>query len=257
MKVLLITTMTAVLCAAPMTGFAQSNRVQGTFIGADANWFNPLNWSTGAVPDENTDVVISGRANVVIDPAAGPSAVAIRNLTLTGHSTLETKPGSMFHARLELIQNSSELIHRATDAGCGTDCGDLIVTWNSGLRLNPTPKTKRDIVLVSTATLIVGIGGTAPATAAALGAGTYASLTGESVTVGGKLKVEFLYGFTPTPGDTFTIIRSTSPIAGGYRRLVEGSMVARIGDVGLFLAYGRDETGQTREHVLLARQIGS
>src|SRR6185369_888118 len=91
----------------------------------------------------------------------------------------------------------------------------------------------------------------------ALGAGTYATFTGDSVTVGGKLKVEFLYGFTPTAGDSFTIIRSTSPIAGSYRRLVEGSMVARVGDVGLYLAYGRDGTGQTPEHVLLARQIGS
>jgi hypothetical protein len=253
----LIVTLTAVLCAAPTTSLAQSNRVQGTFIGTDANWFNPLNWSNGAVPDENTDVVIAGRANVVIDPAAGPPEVAIRNLTLTGRATLETMPGATFHARLELIQNGARLIHRATDAGCGTDCGDLIVTWNAGLQLNPTPKTKRDIVLQSTAKLTVGIGGTTPATEAAHGAGTYATLTGESVTVGGKLKVEFLYGFTPSPGDTFAIIRSASPIAGSYRRLVEGSMVARIGEVGLFLTYGRDETGQVREHVLLARQIGS
>ncbi len=201
--------------------------------------------------------MITGKANVVIDPAAGSPVVTVRNLTLTGHATLETKSGTTFHARLELIENGSQLIHRATDAGCGTDCGDLIVTWNAGLRLNPTPKAKRDIVLQSTATLTVGIGGTVPATAAALGAGTYATLTGDSVTVGGKLKVEFLYGFTPSPGDIFTIIRSTSPIAGNYRRLVEGSMVTRVGDVGLYLAYGRDGTGQTREHVLLARQIGS
>jgi hypothetical protein len=257
MKCFMTIAMTAVLCSVPVASIAQSSRIQGNFVGTDGNWFNPVNWSTGAVPDDNTDVFITGRAHVVIDPAAGPPEVTVRNLTLTGRATLETKPGSTFHARLELIENGSQLIHRATDAGCGTECGDLIVTWNAGLLLNPTPKTKRDIIMQSTATLTVGLGGTAPATEAALGAGTYATLTGESVKVGGKLKVEFLYGFMPSPGDSFTIIRSTSPIAGSYRRLTEGSMVARIGDVGLYLTYGRDETGQTREHVLLARQIGS
>lgn len=250
-----LTTIFATAALAALTTLSQAQtRTLGFYVGTDGNWFNPANWSTGSVPDANTDVVIAGPSHVVIDPAMGSALVNIHDLLIVCDATLETKAGTTFLSRNELIVGG-ELIHRSTQAGSGAEAGDLLIAWSSA-KLNPTPKSKRIIVLQGVA-LSMGLGGTIPASPTAMGPGTYATLTGEQVQVNGKLKVELYYGFTPRAGQTFTIIRSATPILGSYDGLREGSLVARFGDVGLYLGYGRDAAGRIREHILLARQIRS
>src|ERR1044072_1621888 len=206
-----LTTLRATAAFAALATMSQAQtRTLGLYVGTDGNWFKPANWSTGAVPDSNTDVIIAGHVHVVIDPTLGAPLVDIHDLPVTCAAVLETKAGTTFLRRNELIVGG-ELIHRSTQAGSGDEIGDLFVAWGSA-KLNPTPKSKRIIVLQSSATLSVGLGGSVPASPAALGPGTYANLTGERVQVGGRLEVELYYGFRPRPGQTFTNGQSASPI---------------------------------------------
>ncbi len=246
-----------VLMTLGSSGFAG----QGHYIGTDANWFNPQNWSNGRVPDAKTHALISGRVHVVMDPALESAEeppgrrtpFKWAGITLKNGAVLETLEGMTYSCGREMIESGAQLIHRGTQAS--QDGGILIMRADAGLRLNPTPKTKRDIVMQSTVVATFGIGGTTPASPAAAGRGCYATLTGDNITVGGDLAVELHYGFVPEPGQSFTIVKASKSLKGSYRGLREGSLVARFGDVGLFLTYGRDPSGRICEHVLVARQI--
>jgi hypothetical protein len=175
--------------------------------------------------------------------------VTIRDLTVSGYGTLETLPGTVWTSRNEYIYGS--LIHRGTDASADLD-GTSFYALNpddpeQGWSLNPTPKSKRTVVLQSSIT--VGLGGTMAAGPGRVGQGYYANLSAQQVEVSGRLNVEFKYGFVPQAGDVFRIVSAES-VRGQYAGLPEGAMVKRIGNIGLFIHY------RTREHILLARQVG-
>ncbi len=238
------------------------------FVGTDGNWFNPANWNTGRVPDAATDVVI-GAAQVVIDPALGPADVTIRDLAVVDGGTLTTLPGTIMHTRDELVVNGGDILHQSS----GSEGGSMVVggtctpldpvacalqPWN-GMRMNPTPKSRRDVLLKTGAVSQFGLGGSAPATLTRTtagwqldaGVGHYATLTAESATLDGRLELSLHYGFSPRPGDTFQIITAKRRLVGQFIGLPEGAPVACTADnVGLYISY---QGGTGNDVVLTAR----
>ncbi len=218
------------------------------FVGTDGNWFNARNWSNGHLPGRGDDVVIGPGKRVVVDPSAGYLKVVLRDILISSLGSVETLPGIVWTTRNEVVEG--QLIHRGTDASTDLDGVGLYLAAGSGssggVWLNPTPKSKRIIVLSS---FKVGLGGTEAAAPGKVGRGYYANMTSQYALVGGSLDIEFKYGFVPHAGDIFRILKA-GRIEGRYAGLPEGAMVKRIGDIGLFIHY------TTREHILLARQIG-
>ena len=210
------------------------------YTGLDRNWFNPMNWSTGTIPGRDTHVVLDGLDSVVIDPARGTTQVAIGDLHMTGLARLTTLPGTTFSTRNEHITDFALLDHHSTNAG-GLD-GEIVISGNAGLRINPSTQNKRTLILTSTVanvatpTVQFGLGGTAPAIPGRLGPGTYATLHAERAVLAGRLRVALHYGFQPQVGDRFQII--TAGAAGGrFDNAREGEQVAAFDDVGLFITY--------------------
>lgn len=246
----------ATCCFGGVAGNSTARADVLTFTGSAPNWFAPSNWDGGRVPGAGDDVVIGGGRSVVIDPALGSASVTFRDLTITGGASLETLPGTIFTSRNETIDGGS-LIHRSTRAfDTVGDFGTLRITpcmgsTCGGIRFNPTPKSKRIIVLSSS--VAFGLGGIVAASTLvpdAYGAGHYATLTTEDATLGGALDLELLYGFVPTIGQTFQIITvGTAGGGGGVRTglftspldgstiLGEGALVRGFGDVGLYISY--------------------
>jgi hypothetical protein len=235
-----------------------------TFTGSTPNWFAPSNWDGGRVPGADDDVLIGGGRTVVIDPALGPAEVTFRDITITGDATLETLPGTIYTSRNETLDDGN-LIHRSTRAfDTVGDFGTLRVLPCSGftcggIKFNPTPKTKRDIVLQSSVTF--GLGGATAASnlvSAAFGAGHYATLTTDNATLGGTLDLELFYGFTPTLGQSFQIINvgmagpGSGTRTGQFDGLGEGAFVKGFRDVGLYISYAG---GNGNDVVLTAAAI--
>ncbi|HLO97178.1 MAG TPA: PEP-CTERM sorting domain-containing protein [Fimbriimonas sp.] len=206
-----------------------------TYTGLDGGiWHVASNWDTGMVPDANTNVIINGK-RVTGDENA---VYELKNILITSFGSVETKAGSTWLAEDETIVDGT-LIHRSTNA-INTGTGTLSFAGSGssgGVWLNPTPKSKRIIVLQSSVQLRVGIGGSIAASAAAMGPGTYATLTGEQVTLAGELQLESFYGFVPTPGQQFQIITSTGGTFGQFDGLGEGSIVGGLGGYAMAISY--------------------
>lgn len=252
------------------------------FIGTDSNWFNPANWSSGRVPDTEDDVVLDADDNVVIDPSLGRMPVQIRDLTIRDKARLETLPDAHLITRDELVQGQGQLIHRSSASE-----GDTLIISASpnnsalrhghgGLRLNPTPKSKRDVILKSSATVEFGLGGREPASLTTAadgsvrvqnGAGHYATLTADLVVLNSSqgdmrtrldklspgLRLSLHYGFRPVDGDSFQIITSNRLLVDQFRGLPEGALVGCTDDnVGLYISY---IGGDGNDVVLSAKDI--
>jgi hypothetical protein len=283
------------------------------YIGRDGNWFNPSNWSTGRVPGAQDDVVLDAGDTVLIDPAQGTAAVHIRDLLVGRGATLETRPGTLLQLRDETIEAGAQVNYRGSAVS-----GDTLVVGGSssgtagcagqasigsqwcGLVLNPTPKSKRIIVLQSSVLLEIGLGGLNPAAmrssrngqiAVAAGPGHYATLSANSLSIDGQLWLNLHYGFQPLPGERYTVLRGGRSSQGQFIGLGEGALAACTANgVGLYVSYrggdGNDvelraalptrqdcahaavqplqqwqgqtpQTAAIREHVLLARQVGT
>jgi hypothetical protein len=250
----IVFSLAAVAATAPAE--AQSATTAARFVGSDGDWFNARNWSTGHVPDAATDVVLAAGAQVVIDPARGSAEVAIRDLTVVDGASLTTLPGTIIHTRDEHVGTGGQLVYRSSGAEGGSLVFDpppactspfgCVVAPSRGLTLNPTPKSKRTIILQSSVTTQVGLGGLAPASLTqtragwtlAGGAGHYATLEAEEITLAGPLVVSLHYGFTPRSGDTFHVVTATRRLAGEFRGLPEGAPVGCTAEnVGLYVSY--------------------
>jgi hypothetical protein len=250
------------LCIAGLFACADARAQTPTahYVGTDGNWFLSSNWSTGAVPDAATDVLIDGDSQVVIDPALGSAVVQIRDLTLRNAARLTTRPGTKISTRNELLDGGGFLQYESTEsagdtfaqspdpAGCITNCG--------GIKFNPTAKSKRVVILQSSFTATFGLGGALAAAQGAVGAGRYATLTGEDVTLAGLLGVELFYGFTPSPGDSFQIISALNSLSGQFEGLPEGAMAARFGDTGLFITYQGGDGNDVRLNAVAVPEPG-
>jgi hypothetical protein len=244
-----------VLCAWQAAAVGQV--VTAHYIGTNGNWFNPANWSTGSVPGSKTDVLIDGTSSVVIDPAVGPAMVTIRDLTLAGSAQLETLPGTIFTTRNETLDGTSRLIHRsseARDVAVGPSKFEIADTATlAGPFLQPTPKSKRDVILKTSATLTFYLGGSIPAAVGSVGAGHYANWTTENMTLAGELDINLIYGFIPTVGQTFQIMSASNSATGTFSNLPEGAIAARFPGVALTISY---QGGDGNDVVLTAVESG-
>ena len=63
-------TLSALALLLSLSAQAQTATPAVRYVGSDGNWFNPANWSSGRVPTADSDVVIDGRAEVVITGAS-------------------------------------------------------------------------------------------------------------------------------------------------------------------------------------------
>jgi hypothetical protein len=248
------------------------------FTGTDGDWFNPANWSSGCVPDVDDDVVLDDFDSVMIDPDLGPMPVQVRDLIVRDAARLETLPGSHLITRDELVNDNGEVVHRSSASE-----GELLIIgapsepvagWGyatSTVRLNPTPKSRRDVILKTSATVEFGLGGLAPAsivttstgTVVNAGAGHYATLTADLVVLSGNpgapaqarrlgpgLLLALHYGFEPIDGDSFQIVTVNRRLVDQFRDLPEGALVGcTVDDVGIYITYAG---GNGNDVVLIA-----
>ncbi|CAI8809209.1 hypothetical protein [Methylocaldum szegediense] len=251
--------------------------------GADENWFNPANWSTGRVPGPEDDVLLDADDKVVIDPSLGPMPVQIRDLTIRGRARLETLPGSHLITRDELVQDHGQDIGRSN----ATEGDTLVISTaatpmsrradkgSSNLILNPKSISRRDLILKTGATVTLGLGGREPASLRRSDAGVeirsgeghYATLTADLVVLNSEpgadrpapairklppgLLLTLHYGFRPVDGDRFQIITVNRLLVDHFRYLPEGALVGCTDDnVGLYISY---VGGDGNDVVLYAR----
>ncbi|RYG27759.1 hypothetical protein EON81_29630, partial [bacterium] len=208
------------------------------FVGRDGDWLNPRNWSAGRVPGPSDDVMVRRGQHLVVNPPEGTTMrVTFKDIMVSSYSSVETRPGTIWITRNERVMG--ELIHRSTDAADGAGYDGTLHTLGStssggSTLLNPTAKSKRVVDLQSS--ISFGIGGTEAASPGHVGSGYYANITAQTARVSGDLEVEFMYGFRPRAGDSFTILKADR-IQGRFRNAREGAMVAQIGGIGIFIHY--------------------
>ena len=302
----------AIISALSATAMAQSSSATTPalhFEGRNSDWFDASNWREGRVPGANDDVVLDRGDVVVIDPASRfraanitgtDHAIEIRDLYVGDGAALTTLAGTIMQLRDEHI-GAARIVNRSSGvlgegqyftAALTAGCNECSVTVS-----NPTPKSKRTIVLLSSVTSELGLGGLEPAKIErdaigairlAAGAGHYATLNAQTLLLDGHLWLNLVYGFQPIPGDSFQIFSAERYASGRFVGLPESSLVGcTSAGVGLRISYAGGDGNDvvlhaarasqsacaapsvqligpelppgadtTREHILLARQIG-
>ena len=295
--------MCALAIVSALSGAALAQSTGGNvlhFEGPGSNWFDASNWREGRVPGANDDVVLDRGDSVVIDPAMGQAQIEIRDLYVGDGAAFTTLAGTILLMRDEhigaarIVNRNSGVISEGqyVNAQTNVNCVECGVTLS-----NPTPKTKRVLVLKSSVTSEMGIGGLEPAKIEraatgmirlAAGPGHYATTTAQALLLNGHLWLDLVYGFSPIPGDSFQLFSAERYASGQFTGLPESALVGcTTAGVGLRISYtggdGNDVvlraerasrtecaapsvqligpelppgTDATREHILLARQIG-
>jgi len=242
------TILTVALAATAWGGFAvpaQADAGTSTahYAGLDGNWFNAANWSTGRVPGPDTDVVLDGIDDVTIRPQLGTGEVQIRDLVVRDLARLSTLAGMVFRSRDERVADFGAVIHRSTESTGERLSAESCMSCT--MVLNPSPKQKRILVLQSSVvpqsvggglSVQFGLGGRQAASPGHVGPGHYATLTAETAVLGGRLALATHYGFSPAAGDRYAIVTGAE-VRGRFANAAEGDLVARFGDVGLFISY--------------------
>ncbi|HSW15474.1 MAG TPA: hypothetical protein VLI06_21680 [Solimonas sp.] len=234
-----------------LSAYAQSAFAIVHYIGSDGNWFNPANWSSGRVPSATSDVRIDGRAQVVIDPALGSSTVQVRDLTVGGDASLTGLPGVILGSRTELLQDNGAIVLRS-----GASTGENLIVapfsdpdgcTSCSYVLNPTSQNKRTVLLKSSVTVDVGLGGTTAASLTKTGTGTlilnagtgyHSTTTSDILVLDGQLHLSLYYGFQPRHGQRFQIFTANQTRTGRFLGLDEGGLVGCTDDnVGFYISY--------------------
>lgn len=231
------------------------------YVGRDGNWFNPANWSSGRVPGAEDRVVLDGDDYVVIDAAQGSvNRRAPKEILVVGSATLEVIGGETLDTASQVLAGRGQIIFRASG-----DIGEsLVVAPGSGavkLVQNPNPKSKRFIVLQSSTSTNMGLGGETPASVSrdaaggyrlAAGPGHYATMTVDTLVIDGELSLSTYYDFRPRPGQTFQIATVNGRRTGEFIGIPEGGYVGCTDEnVGLRLSY---EGGDGNDIVISAEQ---
>ena len=256
----------AVVLSSP--AIAQTSNVNVLhFEGRNSNWFDASNWREGRVPGANDDVQLDRGDNVVIDPARGRAQIEIRDLYVGDGAALTTLAGTVMLLRDEYV-GAARIINRSSGVlgeghyvtpQLGTGCVECGISVS-----NPTPKTKRIIVLSSSVTSEMGLGGLTPAKIErdasgairlAAGPGHYATLTAQTLLLNGHLWLDLVYGFRPVPGDSFQLFSAERYAAGKFTGLPEAALVGcTSAGVGLRISYAG---GDGNDVVLRATRTSS
>ncbi|MGQ0621306.1 MAG: hypothetical protein ACT4QA_15505 [Panacagrimonas sp.] len=230
----------------------------------DTNWFNPANWSTGQVPGPGNNVDLDANDYVVIDQARNPTGgkVQVQDLHVRDGARFEVINGAVVQTRDQVLHDRGRIIFRASgDVGesviVANDCRDCVQVQN------PTQQNKRIVVLQSSVTVDVGLGGTTPASLVqdgaggyqlAAGRGHYSTTTAETMVIDGDLKLSTYYGFEPRPGDSFQIMTINGSRSGEFIGLPEGGYVGCTDrSVGMRISY---RGGDGNDIVISAEQTG-
>lgn len=242
----------AVLAALSASASAQNSPVNALhFEGRSSDWFDANNWREGRLPGANDDVVLDRGDIVVIDPQRGASPVEIRDLIVGDGAALTTLPGTIMVLRDEHI-GAARVSYRSSgvigDGQYGippqqgsncVECGVLLS--------NPKPKSKRTVLLQSSVTSEVGIGGLAPASIVraangairlSAGPGHYSTISAQTLMIDGHLWLNLYYGFRPVPSDSFLLFNAERYASGQFRGLPESALVGcTSAGVGLRISY--------------------
>lgn len=261
----------ALLAALAVPALVQAGTVH--YVGRDGNWFDPTNWSPQQVPGPDDDVVLDQLDDVVIDPTRGGTSVLIRDLYVKNLGRLTALPGVVIESRNEWIGPAARVILRGAAAFgerllVGDSGGDTRLMpggyGSGGVLINPSTKSKRDVILKTSSHLDLGIGGLQPAqlTFDAAGApqlsagrGHYGTLNAETAQLAGELRLSSYYGFNPLPGDRYVFLRTSQRTLGRFNRLPQGARVAcTAAGIALHINY---RAGDGDDVELIARSAGA
>ena len=261
----------AIATALSATAMAQSASINTTalhFEGRNSNWFDANNWREGRVPGANDDVILDRGDVVVIDPTNGQAQLEIRDLYLGDGAQLTTLPGTILSLRDEHI-GAARMVNRSSGiVGEGqyfSNANTVVACAECGVELsNPTPKSKRTVLLQSSHTAEMGLGGLDPAeierdASGALqltaGPGHYSTTTAQTLLLDGHLWLNLYYGFRPIPGDSFQVFNAERFVRGQFVGLPESALVGcTLAGVGLRISY---VGGDGNDVVLRAEQAES
>ena len=208
----------------------------------DGNWFDPAIWSDNAVPAATKEHILLARQVGLTPPSPG-QLVTVKGLAVIDGSQLEVRDARLAADSIDVFGSTLNLVNSHVTVGVFRD------PWGSdgfggSTRLNPSLLEAQVFQMAGEGTrLTMGLAGTTPAAAGALGEGHYARVVAETANLDGDLFVEFLHGFTPEVGQQFEIIRVTSPngaasgLIGRFANVREGGVVAESGNVRLVLSY--------------------
>ncbi|MFK8012481.1 MAG: hypothetical protein AB8B80_10595 [Marinicellaceae bacterium] len=208
------------------------------FIGTDSNWFEPTNWDNGMIPDGSTDVILSSGQHVIINQNLSPTTTIIVNNITLQDATLSTLANtvveynnlfiigqSLFDTQSSNVQGNELSLSADTSAESG---------W--GLKLNPTTNDTRSVKITANTTHIqMYLGGIFAASLGNIGMGHYATLSTDDIELDGFLEIDTIYDFLPRVGDTFQIITDRNSLAGQFKNMNEGDVVARLNDLSIVI----------------------
>ncbi|NWF64493.1 MAG: hypothetical protein HXY38_09330 [Chloroflexi bacterium] len=217
---------------------------------------------------DGNDVVITAETRTEPDPLCASDFSDSRpekNVLLTAFS-LDLEPAAPLQAQDLILRDNAQLnLHNGSLTTRRVDTsGSTLNLFNfhlktdifipagfGGYSLNPSFLEAERVEINSSETISsFGIGGVEPAGENALGEGHHAHLQAERIRLNGKLKIFFVYGFTPQPGQTFQIITVNRARIGEFENAPEGAVVGGYCDVELVISY----TGGNGDDVVLTAQ---
>ena len=215
----------------------------------DGNWFDPAIWSDNAVPTATKEHILLARQISMTATTPG-QVVTVKtlgvfdtSLAVRDSARLEIRDVRLLAERIDVFGATFNLFNSHVTVGVfrdplGSD------GWGGSTRLNPSlVEAQLFEVLGESTTLTMGLGGAAPASPGALGAGHYARVVTATANLEGNLVIELLHGFTPQVGQQFEIIKvtaansATTGLIGRFLNVREGGVVADTGSVRLVLSY--------------------
>lgn len=207
MKIYQKTIVIGLICMQSLLVLAQV-APSNTFVGPGHDWLDPLNWSTGELPEITAAIAIPAFLRFV---DINNASVEVCSIDTDG-------------VNLNLSDSSIKVF------GWGYSKGVI--------KLNPSSiEVNQMQMLDDEAGLSFGLGGNNPATPVNLGAGFYGNIKVVDIVLNGQLDVFLIYGFQPQVGDEFKLIDISGTRTGTFSGATEGVIVASFNGIGLKISY--------------------